>query len=125
MIATPRRINVSSGSALEAEVGYSRAVRMGPLVMVAGTTAPGDDVTTQTREALRRIEIALAEAGAALTDVVRTRMFVTDIALWREVGAVHAEVFGDVRPVATLVEVSALIAPDLHVEIEVDAYVSE
>ncbi|MCW2514511.1 MAG: putative translation initiation inhibitor, yjgF family [Mycobacterium sp.] len=125
MIATPRRINVSSGSAFEAEVGYSRAVRMGPLVMVAGTTAPGDDVTTQTRGALRRIEIALAEAGAALTDVVRTRMFVTDIALWQEVGAVHAEVFGDVRPVATMVEVSALIAPDLHVEIEVDAYVSE
>ena len=82
------------------------------------TTSP-----TQAREALRRIEIALTEAGAALSDVVRTRMFVTDISRWREVGAVHAEVFGDIRPVATMVEVSALISPDLLVEIEVDAYV--
>lgn len=120
---TPRRINVSSGSPFETEVGYSRAVRVGPLVAVAGTTAPGPDVTAQAREALRRIEIALAEAGAALTDVVRTRTFVTDITCWREVGAVHYEVFGDVRPVATMVEVSRLIAPDLLVEIEVDAYV--
>jgi enamine deaminase RidA (YjgF/YER057c/UK114 family) len=79
-----RRINVSSGSAFEARVGYSRAVRIGPLVVVAGTTAPGDDVATQTREVLRRIEIALGEVGAALTDVVRTRMFVTDIAFWSE-----------------------------------------
>jgi enamine deaminase RidA (YjgF/YER057c/UK114 family) len=122
---TSRRINVSSGSAVEAQVGYSRAVRIGPLIVVAGTTAPGDDVATQTREALRRIEIALGEVGAALTDVVRTRMFVTDIAFWREVGAVHQEVFGAVGPVATMVEVSALIAPNLHVEIEVDAYVSD
>ncbi|MCW2731203.1 MAG: putative translation initiation inhibitor, yjgF family [Mycobacterium sp.] len=122
---TSRRINVSSGSAFEAQVGYSRAVRIGPLVVVAGTTAPGDDVATQTREVLRRIEIALGEVGAALTDVVRTRMFVTDIAFWSEVGAVHQEVFGAVRPVATMVEVSALIAPNLHVEIEVDAYVSD
>jgi enamine deaminase RidA (YjgF/YER057c/UK114 family) len=122
---TSRRINVSSGSAFEAQLGYSRAVRIGPLIVVAGTTAPGEDVATQTREALRRIEIALGEVGAALTDVVRTRMFVTDIAFWREVGAVHREVFGAVRPVATMVEVSALIAPNLHVEIEVDAYVSD
>jgi enamine deaminase RidA (YjgF/YER057c/UK114 family) len=122
---TSRRINVSSGSAFEAQVGYSRAVRIGPLVVVAGTTAPGDDVATQTREALRRIEIALGEVGAALTDVVRTRMFVTDIAFWREVGAVHQEVFGAVRPASTMVEVSALIAPNLHVEIEVDAYVAD
>jgi enamine deaminase RidA (YjgF/YER057c/UK114 family) len=122
---TARRINVSSGSPFEAEVGYSRAVRVGPLVVVAGTTAPGADVSAQALEAFRRIEIALAEVGAALTDVIRTRMFVTDIAQWREVGAVHAEVFGSVRPVATIVEVSALIAADLHVEIEVDAYVSD
>jgi enamine deaminase RidA (YjgF/YER057c/UK114 family) len=120
-----RRINVSSGSAFEAEVGYSRAVRIGPLVVVAGTTARGDDAAGQAREALRRVEAALAEVGAALTDVVRTRMFVTDIDRWRDVAAVHAEVFGDVRPVATMVEVSALIAPDLLVEIEVDAYVAE
>jgi enamine deaminase RidA (YjgF/YER057c/UK114 family) len=122
---TARRINVSSGSPFEAEVGYSRAVRVGPLVVVAGTTAPGADVSAQALEAFRRIEIALAEVGAALTDVIRTRMFVTDIAQWREVGAVHAEVFGSVRPVATMVEVSALIGADLHVEIEVDAYVSD
>jgi enamine deaminase RidA (YjgF/YER057c/UK114 family) len=121
----PRRLDVSSGSPFETAVGYSRAVRVGPLVVVAGTTAPGADAATQTREALRRIETALAEAGAALTDVVRTRMFVTDIALWQEIGAVHAEVFGTVRPVSTMVEVSALISPDLMVEIEVDAYVCE
>jgi enamine deaminase RidA (YjgF/YER057c/UK114 family) len=119
-----RRINISSASTFEAEVGYSRAVRIGPLIVVAGTTAPGDDAATQAREAFRRIEFALAEAGAALSDVVRTRMYVTDIARWREIGAVHAEVFGAIRPVATMVEVSALIAADLYVEIEVDAYVS-
>jgi enamine deaminase RidA (YjgF/YER057c/UK114 family) len=119
------RRNVSSGSPFEAEVGYSRAVRVGPLVVVAGTTAPGDDVTTQAREAFRRIGIALSEAGASFEDVVRTRMFVTDITLWRDVGAVHAEVFGTVRPVATMVEVSALISPELLVEIEVDAYVPD
>lgn len=122
---TTHRVNVSSGSAFEAEVGYSRAVRMGPLVVVAGTTAPGPDVAAQAREAFRRIQIALGEVGASLGDVIRTRMFVTDIASWREVGAVHAEVFGTVRPVATMVEVSALIAADLYVEIEVDAYLSD
>jgi enamine deaminase RidA (YjgF/YER057c/UK114 family) len=121
----PDRINVSSGSAFELEVGYSRAVRVGPLVVVAGTTAPGADVATQAREALRRIEAALAEAGATIADVVRTRMFVTDIERWREVAVVHAEVFAEVRPVATLVEVSALIAPDLLIEIEAEAYVSD
>ena len=122
---TAHRVNVSSGSAFEAKVGYSRAVRTGPLVVVAGTTAPGPDVAAQAREAFRRIEIALGEVGASLGDVIRTRMFVTDIASWREVGAVHAEVFATVRPVATMVEVSALIAADLYVEIEVDAYVSD
>jgi enamine deaminase RidA (YjgF/YER057c/UK114 family) len=119
---SPHRINVSSGSPFETKVGYSRAVRVGPLVVVAGTTAPGENVASQAREALHRIEIALIEAGAALTDVVRTRMFVTDISRWREVAAVHAEVFGDVRPVTTMVEVSALISPDLQIEIEADAY---
>jgi enamine deaminase RidA (YjgF/YER057c/UK114 family) len=118
------RLNVSSHSPFEDQVGYSRAVRIGPLVVVAGTTAPGDDVVAQTRAALRRIESALAEAGAALSDVVRTRMYVTDISQWQAVATVHSEFFGDVRPVATMVEVSALIAPDLLVEIEVDAYLS-
>lgn len=95
---------------------------MGPLVAVAGTTGSGADLTTQTRDALRRIEVALGQAGASLTDVVRTRIYVTDISRWREVGDVHAEFFGEIRPVATMVEVSALIAPELLVEIEADAY---
>jgi enamine deaminase RidA (YjgF/YER057c/UK114 family) len=118
------RILVSSGSEFESTVGYSRAVRVGPHVVVAGTTGPGhaDDIAAQTREALRRIEIALNEAGATLGDVVRTRIYVTDISRWREVAAVHSEVFGEIRPAATMVEVAALIAPELLVEIEVDAY---
>jgi enamine deaminase RidA (YjgF/YER057c/UK114 family) len=118
------RVTVSSGSPFEDRVGYARAVRTGPLVVVAGTTAPGDGIAEQAREVFRRIEIALTEAGAAMTDVVRTRMFVTDISLWPEVAAVHADVFGGIRPVATMVEVSALISPDLLVEIEVDAYLT-
>ncbi|OBI03491.1 RidA family protein [Mycobacterium scrofulaceum] len=119
------RTQVSSGSEFETAVGYSRAVRVGPHVWVAGTTGsgPAGDVAAQTREALRRIEIALDQAGAALTDVVRTRIYVTDISRWREVAAVHAEVFGDIRPAATMVQASALIAPELLVEIEADAYV--
>ncbi|BBY29488.1 RidA family protein [Mycolicibacterium sediminis] len=116
---------MSSGSSFEDEVGYSRAVRVGPHVAVAGTTAPGDGMAAQTREVLRRIESALHECGASLGDVVRTRMFVTDVTRWREVAAVHAEVFGAIRPVATMVEVSALIDPDLLIEIEVDAYLSD
>lgn len=116
------RVNVSSDSPFEAAVGYSRAVRIGGLIVVAGTTAPGDGAAAQAREALRRIEFALSEIGATMADVVRTRIFVTDIASWRDVAAVHAEVFGDIRPVATMVEVSALIDPDLVVEIEADAY---
>jgi enamine deaminase RidA (YjgF/YER057c/UK114 family) len=120
-VVTQRR-KVSSGSPYESAVGYSRAVRTGPHIVVAGTTGEGDDIAAQTREALRRIDIALQKVGAALSDVVRTRIYVTDISLWEEVGAVHAEVFGEIRPVATMVEVSALISPDLLVEIEVDAY---
>jgi enamine deaminase RidA (YjgF/YER057c/UK114 family) len=118
------RIVVSSGSDYESTIGYSRAVCIGPHVVVAGTTGTGDDIATQTREALRRIEITLREAGAELTDVVRTRIYLTDISRWREVGAVHVDVFGAIRPAATMVEVSALIAPDLLVEIEADAYVA-
>ncbi len=115
---------MSSGSAYESAVGYSRAVRLGAHVAVAGTTGTGDDVATQTRDALRRIEAALQEVGASLRDVVRTRIYVTDITQWREVGAVHADVFGDIRPAATMVEVSALIDPALRVEIEADAYLA-
>jgi enamine deaminase RidA (YjgF/YER057c/UK114 family) len=116
-----QRRNVSSGSEFEDLVGYSRAVRTGRYVVVAGTTAAGDDAASQTREALRRIAIALQQVGASMSDVVRTRVYVTDISRWREIGEVHAEVFGDIRPAATMLEVSALISPELLVEIEVDA----
>jgi enamine deaminase RidA (YjgF/YER057c/UK114 family) len=118
------RILVSSGTDFESTVGYSRAVRVGPHIVVAGTTGPGpvDDIGAQTREALRRIEVALNQARATLSDVVRTRIYVTDISRWREVAAVHSEVFGEIRPAATMVEVAALIAPELLVEIEADAY---
>jgi enamine deaminase RidA (YjgF/YER057c/UK114 family) len=124
------RILVSSGSDFESIVGYSRAVRIGPHIVVAGTTSAAPaadnraigDIGAQTREALRRIEVALSQAGAALSDVVRTRIYLTDISRWREVAAVHSEVFGDIRPAATMVEVAALIAPELLVEIEADAY---
>jgi enamine deaminase RidA (YjgF/YER057c/UK114 family) len=120
-----QRRNISSGVEFESLVGYSRAVRIGPVVAVAGTTGAGDGIAAQTRDALRRIETALRAAGAELTDVVRTRIYVTDIAQWRAVGDVHAEVFGDVRPVATMVEVAALISPELLVEIEADAYLDD
>ncbi|VEG54071.1 putative translation initiation inhibitor, yjgF family [Mycolicibacterium aurum] len=119
-----QRVNISSGSEFERFVGYSRAVRVGPHVAVAGTTAPGDSAAAQAREALRRIDIALAQAGASFADVVRTRMYVTDISAWREIAEVHADVFGAIGPVATMVEVSALIDPGLLVEIEVDAFVA-
>src|SRR5919112_719307 len=126
------RRNVSSASAFEDAVGYSRAVRAGDHVWVSGTTAAdpdggppvgGDDPHAQTMEALRRVTAALAEVGATAADVVRTRMFVTDIARWPEVARAHAEVFGEVRPAATMVEVSRLIAPGLLVEVEAEAWV--
>src|ERR1700757_3862452 len=103
-MSTSRQV-VLSGSDFESAVGYSRAVRVGPHVAVAGTTGagPAGDIAAQTRDALRRIEVALRQAGATLTDVVRTRIYVTDISRWREVAAVHAEVFGDGRPAATMV----------------------
>ena len=115
---------MSSKSVYEPEVGYSRAVRTGPLIVVAGTTGDGDDIAEQARNALRRIESALHDLGATMSDVIRTRMFVTDISQWRTVGAVHAEFFGEIRPAATMVEVAALIEPHLLVEIEADAYVA-
>jgi enamine deaminase RidA (YjgF/YER057c/UK114 family) len=118
------RTNLSSKSVYEPEVGYSRAVRTGPLIAVAGTTGDGDDIAEQARNALRRIESALHDLGATMSDVIRTRMFVTDISQWRTVGAAHAEFFGEIRPAATMVEVAALIEPHLLVEIEADAYVA-
>ena len=130
VLASRERVNVSSGGPLEATVGYSRAVRVGDQVAVAGTTTlkPGGvdhpgDCYMQTRAVLRLIEDALRQAGATLSDVVRTRAFLTDISKADDYGRAHGEVFGDIRPAATLVEVSALVHPDLMVEIEVDAIV--
>lgn len=123
------RQRVSSGARWEPVVGYSRAVRAGPWVCVAGTTAAaegggavgGDDAAAQTREALRRVRDALEQLGARLEDVVRTRLYVTDMDRWEEVGRVHGEVFGAIRPASTLVEVSRLVDPALLVEVEADA----
>jgi enamine deaminase RidA (YjgF/YER057c/UK114 family) len=119
------RQTVSSGAEWEAVVGYSRAVRTGPFVAVSGTTGTGPDIAAQALDALRRIEVALQQCGAQRADVVRTRMFVTDISRWPEVAPVHAEFFTGVAPAATMVEVSALIAPELLIEIEADAYVDD
>ncbi|MBH8571267.1 RidA family protein [Hymenobacter sp. BT584] len=121
---------ISSGAPWEAVVGYSRAVRVGNVVEVAGTTAQdGDTVTgtdayTQTRRVLEKIGAALNAAGASFEDVVRTRMFVTDISQWEEVGRAHGEVFATIRPVASMLEVKALIDPRLLVEIEATAIIS-
>jgi enamine deaminase RidA (YjgF/YER057c/UK114 family) len=115
---------IPSGSKYESIVGYSRAVVAGSYVEVAGTTAPhaGDTPYAQAKGALEIIGVALAEAGVTFADVVRTRIFVTDISQWEEVGRAHGEVFADIRPVSTMVEVSALIDPAILVEIEVTAY---
>ncbi|MDQ1465030.1 MAG: hypothetical protein QOC73_1971 [Actinomycetota bacterium] len=115
---------ISSGSKFEPIVGYCRAVVAGPYVEVAGTTAPsaGDTVYAQTRGALDIIGAALAEAGVGFADVIRTRIYVTDISQWEECGRAHGEVFRDIRPVTTMVEVSALIDPSILVEIEATAY---
>ena len=127
-----KRINISSGTVWERKVGYSRAVRVGNIVDVAGTVAvdqeggvvgPGD-VYLQTQFVLSKIEDALAEAGANLSDVVRTRMFMTDISRWQEAGRAHGEVFGHIRPVATAVEISKLIDPELLIEVEVTAIIA-
>jgi enamine deaminase RidA (YjgF/YER057c/UK114 family) len=125
------RLNVPAGTKWEDIVGYSRAVRIGNLVEVAGTTAVDDkgevvgvdDPYEQTKFALAKIEKALAAAGATLKDVVRTRLLVTDIARWEEVGRAHGEVFGAIKPACTMVEIKSLIDPAMLVEIEVTAVV--
>ncbi len=128
-----RKLKISSGTKWEDIVGYSRAVRVGNIVEVAGTTAVDDaggvvgvnDPYEQTKFVLSKIDKALMAAGATLRDVIRTRMFVTDMAHWEAIGRAHGEFFHDIKPAATMVQVGALISPELLVEIEVTAIVQE
>lgn len=127
------RRNISTGSPWEPKLGYSRAVRVGNQIFVAGTTGTGPDgelvgpgdPAAQTRQAIANIVAALEQAGASASDVVRTRLFVTDISRWEEYGLAHGEVFGEIRPAMAMIEVKGLIDPEMLIEIEADAVITE
>ena len=128
-----KRLNIHTGAPWESKVGYCRAVRVGSHIAVTGTASVDEsgqvvgvgDAYAQTRRCLEIIEKALKDAGSSFKDVVRTRIFVTDISQWEDVGRAHGEAFGDICPATTMVEVSALIDPDMLVEIEADAIVAD